>query len=139
MGSEDFRATLSEKRLSIGTSGRFSSFSTCQQIKSIAWRRCWPLVCGQPWRYCQISAYSYDRQAYAKQVFGTEDRKHPGVAHVFDLGDVLLGGTVTVGAFFEPAKTAAIPSIVGDRELVAANAISSVTWCVAHARQPSAA
>jgi len=31
-------------------------------------------------------------------------------------------------AFFEPAKTAAIPSIVSDRELLAANAISSVTW-----------
>ena len=30
--------------------------------------------------------------------------------------------------FFEPAKTAVIPSIVADRELVAANAISSVTW-----------
>ena len=30
--------------------------------------------------------------------------------------------------FFEPAKTAAIPSIVSDRELVAANAIASVTW-----------
>jgi MFS family permease len=32
--------------------------------------------------------------------------------------------------FFEPAKTAAIPSIVTGRELVAANAISSVTWSV---------
>ncbi len=32
--------------------------------------------------------------------------------------------------FFEPAKTAVIPSIVSDRELVAANAISSVTWSV---------
>lgn len=31
-------------------------------------------------------------------------------------------------AFFEPAKTAAIPSIVSDRELVPANAIASVTW-----------
>src|SRR5688572_21144543 len=31
---------------------------------------------------------------------------------------------------FEPAKTAAIPSIVSDRELVPANAISSVTWSV---------
>ena len=31
-------------------------------------------------------------------------------------------------AFFEPAKTAAIPSIVSDRELVSANAIASVTW-----------
>jgi MFS family permease len=32
--------------------------------------------------------------------------------------------------FFEPAKTAAIPSLVSERELVAANAISSVTWSV---------
>src|SRR5438034_8780156 len=31
-------------------------------------------------------------------------------------------------AFFEPAKTAAIPSIVNDRELLPANAITSVTW-----------
>jgi MFS family permease len=30
--------------------------------------------------------------------------------------------------FFEPAKTAVIPSIVSDRELLSANAISSVTW-----------
>jgi MFS family permease len=30
--------------------------------------------------------------------------------------------------FFEPAKTAAIPSIVNDRELLPANAITSVTW-----------
>jgi MFS family permease len=32
--------------------------------------------------------------------------------------------------FFEPAKTAAIPSIVAGRELLSANAISSVTWSV---------
>jgi predicted MFS family arabinose efflux permease len=30
--------------------------------------------------------------------------------------------------FFEPARTAAIPSIVSNRELLPANAISSVTW-----------
>jgi len=33
-------------------------------------------------------------------------------------------------AFFEPAKTAVIPSIVSDRELLPANAIASVTWSV---------
>jgi len=32
--------------------------------------------------------------------------------------------------FFEPAKTAVIPSIVSGRELLAANAIASVTWSV---------
>jgi MFS family permease len=35
-----------------------------------------------------------------------------------------------LSTFFEPAKTAVIPSIVSNRELVAANAISSVTWSV---------
>jgi MFS family permease len=35
---------------------------------------------------------------------------------------------LALSTFFEPAKTAIIPSIVADRELVAANAISSVTW-----------
>src|SRR5262247_1904380 len=43
------------------------------------------------------------------------------VLTVFQLG---------LSTFFEPAKTAVIPSIVSDRELVAANAISSVTWSV---------
>ncbi|HKR00415.1 MAG TPA: MFS transporter [Pyrinomonadaceae bacterium] len=32
--------------------------------------------------------------------------------------------------FFEPAKTAVIPSIVSGRELLAANAVASVTWSV---------
>lgn len=35
-----------------------------------------------------------------------------------------------LSTFFEPAKTAAIPSVVSDRELLSANAISSVTWSV---------
>lgn len=37
---------------------------------------------------------------------------------------------LALSTFFEPAKTAAIPSIVSARELVPANAISSVTWSV---------
>src|SRR5205085_6684703 len=35
---------------------------------------------------------------------------------------------LALSTFFEPAKTAAIPSIVEERELVPANTISSVTW-----------
>lgn len=31
-------------------------------------------------------------------------------------------------AFFEPARSAAVPSVVSERDLVAANSISSVTW-----------
>src|SRR5437879_5787271 len=41
---------------------------------------------------------------------------------------VLTVMQLAFSAFFEPAKTAAIPSIVSDRELVSANAIASVTW-----------
>jgi MFS family permease len=41
---------------------------------------------------------------------------------------VLTVAQLGLSTFFEPAKTAAIPSVVSDRELVAANAISSVTW-----------
>ncbi len=43
---------------------------------------------------------------------------------------VLTVAQLALSTFFEPAKTAAIPSIVSDRELVAANAISSVTWSI---------
>ena len=43
---------------------------------------------------------------------------------------VLTVFQLALSTFFEPAKTAAVPSIVSDRELVAANAISSVTWSV---------
>jgi MFS family permease len=43
---------------------------------------------------------------------------------------VLTVVQLALSTFFEPAKTAAIPSIVSDRELVPANAISSVTWSV---------
>jgi sulfate adenylyltransferase len=38
--------------------------------------------------------YRYDRQELAKQVFGTEDSKHPGVANVWHMEERLLGGTL---------------------------------------------
>ena len=37
---------------------------------------------------------------------------------------------LSFSTFFEPAKTAAIPSIVQERELVVANSIASITWSV---------
>jgi MFS family permease len=43
---------------------------------------------------------------------------------------VLTVFQLSLATFFEPAKTAAVPAIVADRELVAANAISSVTWSI---------
>jgi MFS family permease len=54
------------------------------------------------------------------------------VRHADQLWLIYVLTVVQLGlsTFFEPAKTAAIPSIVSDRELVSANAISSVTWSV---------
>jgi sulfate adenylyltransferase len=98
MGSEDFRATLYERRLTNGVPWTIpivldvSAEQANRLGKDVGlWYAGKPLAL-----LSDIAPYSYDRQAYAKQVFGTEDRKHPGVAHVFDLGEVLLGGTITV-------------------------------------------
>jgi sulfate adenylyltransferase len=98
MGPDDFRATLLEKRLANGAPWTIPIVLdvSAQQVHSFGndvalW------YAGQPLALLsEVSPYRYDRQAYAKEVYGTEDVKHPGVAHVFDLGEVLLGGTVTV-------------------------------------------
>ena len=43
---------------------------------------------------------------------------------------VLTVFQLAFSTFFEPAKTAAIPSIVSDRELVPANAIETALWAI---------
>lgn len=40
--------------------------------------------------------YAHDRAKEADQVYGTGDRKHPGVDKLYRTGEVLLGGKVTV-------------------------------------------
>jgi len=45
--------------------------------------------------------YSYDKALEARQVYGTEDADHPGVAALYAQGDVLLGGEVDVFALPE--------------------------------------
>jgi MFS family permease len=43
---------------------------------------------------------------------------------------VLMGATVAATAFFEPARTACIPSVTAREHLLTANALSSATWSV---------
>jgi sulfate adenylyltransferase len=98
MGSEDFRTTLYERRL---TNGAPWTIPVVLDVPADQVDRLGKEVglwsAGQPLALLSdIRPYGCDRQAYAKQVFGTEDPRHPGVAHVFALGDVLLGGSVTV-------------------------------------------
>jgi sulfate adenylyltransferase len=98
MVPEDFRATLHEQRLTNGVPWTIPVVLdvTATQAGGLGSEvGLW--YAGQPLALLsEVSPYRYDRHAYAKRVFGTDGLKHPGVAHVFDLGEVLLGGTVTV-------------------------------------------
>ena len=38
--------------------------------------------------------YSYDKKTYAKSVYTTEDKNHPGVANVYNLKEMLVGGKI---------------------------------------------
>ena len=40
--------------------------------------------------------YQYDKAVEAEKVFRTKDEKHPGVAYVYQQGDYLLGGPITM-------------------------------------------
>jgi sulfate adenylyltransferase len=57
--------------------------------------------------------YSFDKEKEAKQVYGTNDMSHPGVAYTHKLGDSYIGGTIDLlmrprgVAFLEYQKTPA--------------------------------
>ncbi|MDI6783947.1 MAG: sulfate adenylyltransferase [bacterium] len=40
--------------------------------------------------------YTYDKKQEAKLVYGTEDAAHPGVKAVYEQGEILLGGKITL-------------------------------------------
>lgn len=40
--------------------------------------------------------YSYEKRKEAKLVYGTTDERHPGVASVYQRGEILLGGKITL-------------------------------------------
>jgi len=98
MGPEDFTATLYDKRLASGVPWTIPivldvSLEQAAHIGEAV--GIW--YAGQPLALLsEITLYRYDRNEFAKQVFGTEDGKHPGVEHVMRTGEVLLGGVVTV-------------------------------------------
>ncbi|HXH13107.1 MAG TPA: sulfate adenylyltransferase [Alphaproteobacteria bacterium] len=98
LGPEDFRAVLFDRRLASGVPWTIPIVLdvSAAQARTLGdavglWYRDRPLA-----RLDHVHPYPYDRQAYAKQVFGTAEAKHPGVAKVLGLGDFLVGGTVTV-------------------------------------------
>ncbi len=49
--------------------------------------------------------YEYDKQREAEMVYGTTDESHPGVARLFQQGDVLVGGEIWVVGLPAAAKS----------------------------------
>lgn len=74
--------------------------------------------------------YAYDKGREAREVFRTEDAAHPGVAKIYEQGEVYLGGSVRVfsegdypevyaGHYGRPAETRDIFSSLGWRTVAA--------------------
>ncbi len=40
--------------------------------------------------------FSIDREKEALKVYGTDDKEHPGVAYLYEMNDVLIGGEITL-------------------------------------------
>ena len=72
--------------------------------------------------------FDYDKQREAREVFRTEEEKHPGVARLYKQGDVLLGGPIEVidlpqqspvhGKSSHPAETRAVFADKGWKTIV---------------------
>jgi len=41
-----------------------------------------------------IEIYNYDKQKFAKNIFGTLDKNHPGVKEIYEMGKYLIGGDI---------------------------------------------
>lgn len=98
MGPEDLRATLHDKRLASGVPWTIpvvldvSAEEPGHPGESLGlWHG------GRPLAVLEVEhRYRFDRHEYAKQVFGTDDPKHPGVAHVMGMNETLVGGKINV-------------------------------------------
>src|SRR5262245_52950623 len=104
MGPDDLRSTLFAKRLSSGVPWTIPivldiSRQQANQLGDVVglWHDGRPLALLEGAR-----AYSYDRQELAKQVFGTDDAKHPGVANVLRQQELLLAGNLQIFGDIEP-------------------------------------
>ncbi len=52
---------------------------------------------GEPFALLDVEeVYSYHKEKFARGIFGTVDRQHPGVARIESLGEKLVGGRITV-------------------------------------------
>ncbi len=98
MGRHDFEAVLHQGRLAGGVPW---TLPIVLDVSAEEARRLGPAVAltlrGEQFALLQVEdTYAYDKGTYARQVFGTTDARHPGVARVQAMQDCLVGGRVSV-------------------------------------------
>jgi len=105
MGREDFEAVVSTGRLANGLPWTIPIVLDVAEARmaglgdeaALSYR-------GEPFARLAIrEVYTYDREAFARGVFGTADSRHPGVARVLALKDRLVAGPVRVFQLLESA------------------------------------
>ncbi len=101
MGKEDYKNVLDMKRLSNGLpwtipitlSATKEKSSTLKEGEDIA-------LLGQDKALLAVlllqEKFNHDKEKEALEVYGTNDTQHPGVARVYKMGEVLLGGKISV-------------------------------------------
>lgn len=96
MGEDDFNGVLHYKRLSTGVPWTIPIVLdlTADEVKRLGSEviltyQGQPLALFYPGR-----PFRYDKRVLAQQVYGTTDRRHPGVARTEDMKEFLVGGAI---------------------------------------------
>ena len=111
MGNDDYRHVVDEARLADGTvwplpitlgvaADQASSLQEGQEVALTEHGHVLALM-------RVVEKYRYDKKREAEQVYRTTDEAHPGVARLYEQGDVLLAGEISL--IRHPAATALFP------------------------------
>jgi len=98
MGREDFETVLSRGRLADGLPWTIPIVLDISQdeAKKVGQKVVLSLR-GDPFALFEVhEVYTYEKEAFARAVFGTTDLDHPGVRKVKSLKELLVGGRVAV-------------------------------------------
>ncbi len=98
MGREDFETVLSRGRLADGLPWTIPIVLDISQdeAKKVGEKIVLSLY-GDPFALLEVrDVYTYEKETFARSVFGTTDPHHPGVGKVDSLKELLVGGRVAV-------------------------------------------
>ncbi len=107
MGHDDYQSVLRQMRLVNGLAWTLPvTLAVAREVaQSLRGQKRVALASaeGDPLALLSIrEVFQYDRELEARQVFGTSDQAHPGVAYIMSRGDWYVGGPIEV--FRRPSK-----------------------------------